>query len=607
MSTLATAEPRRFALRGAPAARGIALGFVATLAAGLVLAAITAAALGALNEGRVLPGVRVGNISLAGLNRAGVEARLESALPPVAADTATLVIAGDQVRVTYQDLGRAYEMTPMVDAALGAGRASNPLAAGIDRLRALLVGAVQPIQIQAFDSARLDEIGSSLALRFDRPAVDAGVVLTDGRFVLTPAQDGVQLETATLGEVLGFALGTPLAGNTTVDVPLAIRPAVVSTAIAQRAANQASQAASGPLTLTDGTVTATLSAAQIASLVSFASDPVLGFTARINDAALTAQTAALAKLVNRPAVDATYRFGARIEVIPAVEGRSIDEATTAAAIRDAIGRRLSGGPLSLEMPLSVTTIQPTLSTASAQAAVAKIVRLSTWTTHYITGPSNGYGANISIPAMAINGKVIAPGAMFDFWKEIGPVTFAAGYRIGGAIINGRTNLQGALAGGICSTSTTLFNTALRAGLEMHDRRNHYYYISRYPVGLDATVFAEGTSVTTMSFRNDTPYPLIIRSYTGYGFVRFDLYGVPTGRSITFSKPAISNYVYGHDSVQYTTSLKPGVTQRVQEVHDGFDAVVTRWVRDAQGNLIHTDTFFSHYHAVTGILLVGKSA
>ena len=67
-----------------------------------------------------------------------------------------------------------------------------------------------------------------------------------------------------------------------------------------------------------------------------------------------------------------------------------------------------------------------------------------------------------------------------------------GLREGGAIINGRTEPQGALAGGICSCSTTLFNAALRAGFEMGARRNHYYYIDRYPLGLDATVFISGS-------------------------------------------------------------------------------------------------------------------
>ena len=40
---------------------------------------------------------------------------------------------------------------------------------------------------------------------------------------------------------------------------------------------------------------------------------------------------------------------------------------------------------------------------------------------------------------------------------------------------------------MCSSSTTLFNAALRAGLQMGARSNHKYYINRYPLGLDATV------------------------------------------------------------------------------------------------------------------------
>jgi vancomycin resistance protein YoaR len=114
--------------------------------------------------------------------------------------------------------------------------------------------------------------------------------------------------------------------------------------------------------------------------------------------------------------------------------------------------------------------------------------------------------------MDLDGHVVAPGDTFDFWNAIGPVTRARGYRQGGAIINGRTELQGALAGGICSTSTTLFNAVARAGYEMGARRNHFYYIDRYPLGLDATVFKGDSSTQTMSFTNDTRYPVLIRAY-----------------------------------------------------------------------------------------------
>ena len=140
-------------------------------------------------------------------------------------------------------------------------------------------------------------------------------------------------------------------------------------------------------------------------------------------------------------------------------------------------------------------------------------KISQWTTYFPISEKNGFGANIWIPARLINGYVVAPRATFDFWDAVGPVTRAKGYKAGGAIINGRTEPQGALAGGICSCSTTLFNAALRAGYEMGARRNHYYYIDRYPLGLDATVFISASgSKQTMSFTNDTDYPILIRGY-----------------------------------------------------------------------------------------------
>ena len=88
---------------------------------------------------------------------------------------------------------------------------------------------------------------------------------------------------------------------------------------------------------------------------------------------------------------------------------------------------------------------------------------------------------------------------------------------------------------------------------------------------------------------------------------FSLYSVPNGRTVSFSTPIITNQIAAHDVVQYTTSLPAGAQQRVEGVYNGFDAQVTRYVRDASGALIHVDTFYSHYHPVNGLLLIGKPA
>ncbi len=202
--------------------------------------------------------------------------------------------------------------------------------------------------------------------------------------------------------------------------------------------------------------------------------------------------------------------------------------------------------------------------------------------------------------------VILPGGDFDFWRDIGPVTFERGYSYGGAIIGGRSTGDQAIGGGICSTSTTLFNTALRAGLQMDARMNHYYYIDRYPMGLDATVFATDYYSQSMSFTNDTESPLIIKSYASPGVVRFDLWGLPLNRRVTFSNPVTWNPTFGHDTVEYTSALPAGSSKRVEYIHNGFSVSVTRTVTDATtGAVIHSNTYVSNYQTVNGVVQVGR--
>ena len=230
--------------------------------------------------------------------------------------------------------------------------------------------------------------------------------------------------------------------------------------------------------------------------------------------------------------------------------------------------------------------------------------LAGWTTYFTPSSHNGNGANIWVPAQTLNGMIVKPGQKFDFWKALGPITWERGYRLGGAIVNGRSQEGVALGGGICAASTTLFNAAVRAGFTINARSPHHYYISRYPVGLDATVSKPSQ---TMAWTNDTANPVEIRGTpirTGKTGVRFELWSLPTGRTITISEPTIRNY---HRAVTYyvhTSALRDGTYRRIEYTVDGFDAWVTRWVRDANGKVIHHETWFSRYHTMNGTVLVG---
>ena len=238
-----------------------------------------------------------------------------------------------------------------------------------------------------------------------------------------------------------------------------------------------------------------------------------------------------------------------------------------------------------------------------------MVKLGGWTTYFPISERNYFGANIWRPAQIINGTVLAPGETFDWWRAIWPVTTARGFGPGGVIRSDHTDPTGALGGGMCSSSTTLFNAALRAGLKMGQRSNHKYYIDRYPLGLDATVSIIGNSRQSMTFTNDTGHPIVIRAFKirgagGRGYVRYQIWGIPDGRKVELSRPSVSNVREATTKVVTVTTLPHGVRMQTEYPSNGMDVSVVRVVRNAKGKVIHREVWRTHYVLWNGRIEVG---
>jgi vancomycin resistance protein YoaR len=310
----------------------------------------------------------------------------------------------------------------------------------------------------------------------------------------------------------------------------------------------------------------------------------------------------IAKSVARPVRDAEFlrdKHGRIVGSMADRAGKALDVEKSVQAILDGLSARAQA-PDPTPIKLAIKTIAPKLTAEEAAKTAPLMVKVGSWTTYYQVAAHNGFGANITVPARVLNGTVVQPGAVFDFWAALGEVSLRTGYRMGGAIIGGHSVEGKALAGGICAASTTLFNAALRGGYDILARQPHWYYITRYPLGLDATV----SGSQTMRFRNDTAFPILIRGFASRGVVRFEIWSVPNGRTVSLSRPQVSNVVPGYDTTVKTTALPAGTSERTEWPVDGKDVVVTRTVRDANGHIIHFDTFVSHYHRMIGILRIG---
>ncbi len=281
-----------------------------------------------------------------------------------------------------------------------------------------------------------------------------------------------------------------------------------------------------PVTLALGGRQFTFSSKRVRAWLELVAGPH-GSVPVIDPAAVKADVATLAKKVKRKPLETRFlitKAGKKFGFVAGRPGRQLDTATTSQrVVARVIGRRV-GLPESGAIALATRGVEIKLSAAEASQIVPQVVLLSSWTTYFPQGSHNGNGVNIHLPAQIINGMVIKPGAIFDFVRTVGPLSWARGYRMGGVIRGDHTDPTGAVAGGICSASTTVFNAAARAGLDILTRDNHSYYISRYPLGLDATVSTQaGRIVQDMRFRNDTPNPIFISTQGGFGWVRVQFY------------------------------------------------------------------------------------
>lgn len=114
--------------------------------------------------------------------------------------------------------------------------------------------------------------------------------------------------------------------------------------------------------------------------------------------------------------------------------------------------------------------------------------------------------NARLAAQALDGQVIAPGAVFSFNRVVQSWSLDRGYVKAPVSFEGE--LVRAYGGGVCQTSSTLYNAALLAGLPIVERHPHVFAPRYIPPGRDAAV---AQHVIDLRFRNPHPWPLRIRA------------------------------------------------------------------------------------------------
>ncbi|MDO8621483.1 MAG: VanW family protein [Candidatus Levybacteria bacterium] len=213
--------------------------------------------------------------------------------------------------------------------------------------------------------------------------------------------------------------------------------------------------------------------------------------------------------------------------------------------------------------------------------------------------------NVTLAATRLNGILVAPNEVFSFNKALGDVSAFTGYQQAYVIENGRTVLGD--GGGVCQVSTTLFRAVLNAGLPIIERHAHAYRVGYYeqdsPPGIDATVYSPNVD---FKFKNDTDKYILIQTSINPDIeqLTFSLYGTTDGRSVTLTKPIVTNEVPPPPDVyQDDPTLPKGTIKQIDFSAWGANVSFARTVMKDNKEYL-SDKFTSNFQAWRAIYLRG---
>ncbi len=141
----------------------------------------------------------------------------------------------------------------------------------------------------------------------------------------------------------------------------------------------------------------------------------------------------------------------------------------------------------------------------------------------LSGRTHGQRENAQRAAHALDGLIIEPGRTFSFNHAVGSWTADRGF------VRAPVSYDGELivdwGGGVCQTSSTLYNAALLAGLDIVERNRHAWVPGYVPPGRDAAVAQFDVD---LRLRTPYPWPVRLRMVTSADALGFEVLGRDDG-------------------------------------------------------------------------------
>lgn len=284
-------------------------------------------------------------------------------------------------------------------------------------------------------------------------------------------------------------------------------------------------------------------------------------------------------------------------VTESAPGRAVDAEATCEALNEALAKGLDEA---VRVDAVIQETEPEITTEDL-ASIQDV--LGTATTSFSSSGA-ARSTNVSVGASKINGRLLMPGEILSGYECLQPFTTANGYKGAASYANGQ--VVDSIGGGVCQVSTTLYNAALGAELEIVERHNHSMIVTYVDPSMDAAI--AGT-VKDLKIKNNYSTPIYIEGYTENKHVTFTIYGKetrPADRQVKYVSETLGRTSPGDPQLIVDPTLAPGARVRVQSSHTGLRSrlwkVVTQGGVEQERTLLNEDT----YNASKAIYRVGPS-
>ena len=574
----------------------VLLGLAAFALAGLLV--VASAAEHMVYSGHVLPDVQVDGAQVSGKSDKNA-AQSISALATRLAAMPIHARAGNRTFVVDPSfVGFTVDTNATLQHARDAGRNGSPLAIATDSVLRRFRPDRVPLVVH-YDNERFQGLLDGWSNALDSGLTEGGLRFVGTTVLPIEPHAGTGLIRAEAARRLAAALDGTTRGD--LELPMGqVTPATDAATVAAAAA-QARALLAANHTVTAGATSTVVTPAQLVR--------ALGTHVNGHTLALTIDPAKLAQVLapvfaasQQPAVAASFRVNPNetVSVVPSRDGRELDINAVAAAL-------LRNEPT---IVAQVRNVHPAHDTAWA-TKLGITRKVSSFTTFHTAGQPRVH--NIHLAADVMNNTVVEPGQIFSENKLLGPRTPQKGYVKAPILVEDGFGED--YGGGVSQLTTTLYNAVFFGGYADIEHSAHHYYISRYPMGREATISYPSVD---LKFKNDTKHGVLIRTSYSATSITVTLYGNTDGRTADEENRKILSTVPIADKPvncpvadptvdpnNLCATLAKGQQKVATGGETGYDVEFDR-VIDEPGQPPRRTHYYVHYPMLPNTVLVGTA-